>query len=73
MPINKEINNDINLDKINSFMKENNMSIMDFCKVVGITKYTYYKIFSGSADFGVDIIFKLAKPMKIEPKDVFIK
>ena len=68
-----KIKNDINLDKIKNFIMENKMSITSFCKFAGITKYTYCKILSGSADFGVCVIFKLAKAMKIEVKGLFNK
>ena len=68
-----EISNEINIEQIKSYIKENKLTIEEFCKKAGFGKGTYYRILKGSIYLGVDVVFKLARAMKIEVKDVFYK
>ena len=56
----------MNLDIIKNYLKENKMSVKDFCGEVEISKYMYYKIINGSLDFDAGILLRIAKFMKIE-------
>lgn len=62
--------NHIKKDLILMYRKKNNLSIEKFCKLARIDKSVYYKIMSGKSNFYVIAIFRIAKLMGIEMKDL---
>lgn len=63
--------NNINIALIESFIKENNLTYFDFCKICQIAKSDLEHIFNGSLDFDVIILFKIAKKLKINIHELF--
>ncbi len=56
---------------IDKFMKENKMSKSKFCKLCKISLSSFNKLMSGSLNFGIIILFKIAKMLKIEVYELF--
>ena len=63
----------IKTELIEKFMDENEVSLEEFCRISNICKSDIQKIFVQDFDFGIDVIFKLAKVLKIEVFELFEK
>lgn len=63
----------IKTELIEKYMDENDVSLEEFCKISNICKSDIQKIFVQDFDFGIDVIFKLAKVLKIEVFELFEK
>lgn len=63
----------IKTELIEKFMDENEVSLEEFCRISNICKSDFQKIFVQDFDFGIDVIFKLAKVLKIEVFELFEK
>ncbi len=63
----------IKTELIEKYMDENDVSLEEFCKKSNICKSDIQKIFVQDFDFGIDVIFKLAKVLKIEVFELFEK
>lgn len=63
----------IKTELIEKYMDENEVSLEEFCKISNICKSDIQKIFAQDFDFGIDVIFKLAKVLKIEVFELFEK
>lgn len=63
----------IKTELIEKYMDENEVSLEEFCKISNICKSDIQKIFVQDFDFGIDVIFKLAKVLKIEVFELFEK
>ena len=60
------MNNQINKSLINDYIKKNNLTINEFCRTSKILETTFYAIMSGSLDFEVNALLKLAKILNVE-------
>ena len=63
----------IKTELIEKYMDENEVSLEEFCRISNICKSDIQKIFVQDFDFGIDVIFKLAKLLKIEVFELFEK
>ncbi len=63
----------IKTELIEKYMDENDVSLEEFCRISKICKSDIQKIFVQDFDFGIDVIFKLAKVLKIEVFELFEK
>lgn len=63
----------IKTELIEKYMDENDVSLEEFCRISNICKSDIQKIFVQNFDFGIDVIFKLAKVLKIEVFELFEK
>ncbi len=63
----------IKTELIEKYMYENDVSLEEFCRISNICKSDIQKIFVQDFDFGIDVIFKLAKVLKIEVFELFEK
>lgn len=63
----------IKIELIEKYMDENDVSLEEFCNISNICKSDIQKIFVQDFDFGIDVIFKLAKVLKIEVFELFEK
>ncbi len=63
----------IKTELIEKYMDENDVSLEEFCRISNICKSDIQKIFVQDFDFGIDVIFKLAKVLKIEVFELFEK
>lgn len=61
----------IKTELIERFMNENNVSLEEFCKIADVCKNDIQKVFVQNFDFGIEVIFKLAKVLKIEAFELF--
>ena len=55
----------VKTDLIRNFIKENKLTIAEFCKLCKISQSTLYKIFNGK-DFIVVALFKIARVMHVQ-------
>ena len=55
----------VKTDLIKSFIKDNNLTIAQFCKLCKISQSTLYKIFNGK-DFIIVVLFKIARVMHVQ-------
>lgn len=63
----------IKTELIEKYMDENEVSLEEFCRISNICKSDIQKIFVQDFNFGIDVIFKLAKVLKIEVFELFEK
>lgn len=63
----------IKTELIEKYIDENDVSLEVFCNISNICKSDIQKIFVQDFDFGIDVIFKLAKVLKIEVFELFEK
>lgn len=63
----------IKTELIEKYMDENDVSLEEFCRISNICKSDIQKIFVQDFDFGIDVIFKLAKVLNIEVFELFEK
>lgn len=63
----------IKTELIEKYIDENDVSLEVFCNISNICKSDIQKIFVQNFDFGIDVIFKLAKVLKIEVFELFEK
>lgn len=61
----------VNVDLIKEHIKTNNLTKREFCKQCNISVSTLYKILQGKTNFDLVFIFRIAKSMKVEVKDLF--
>lgn len=54
-----------------NFMKENNLSVTKFCKLCKIDVSVYYKIMNDKTNFRINVLFKIAKVLKIQVYQMF--
>ena len=64
------MNNELNINLIFDYIKNNNLTKTEFCRKCKISTSTFYKIVNGK-DFKVVALFKMAKIMKLEPYRFF--
>lgn len=64
--------NSINTELIEKFMKDNNLSKTAFCKFCKIGITTFAKVMTGQRNMNLMCIFKIAYAMKVKPKELFI-
>ena len=62
--------NSINAKIIELYIKENNLSIAEFCKLCKISPSTYKRI-KDNKDFRLNALFKIAKIMNLKPYQFF--
>ena len=65
--------NDVNLDLITSYMANNDLTSVDFCKKCNISPQDLELIFTGSLDFDLIILFKIARLLSLETHELFNK
>lgn len=66
------MNNLINIEMIETFRKNNNLTKKDFCKLCRISYSTYQKILKGK-NFRLLALFKIARILKIDISQIFSK
>lgn len=64
--------NDINVNLIKTYLKENKMSKTKFCKMCGINFSTLKKILNNQKNFKVNALFKIAKVLNMQVYEIFI-
>lgn len=64
--------NDINVNLIKNYLKENKMSKTKFCKLCGINFSTLNKILNNQKDFRVNALFKIAKVLNLQVYEISI-
>lgn len=65
----KNIN--INTNLISCYLKENNLSVKEFCKLCKISISTYYNIINGK-NFFLSALFKMAKVLNVHICKMFL-
>lgn len=63
--------NTIKTELIYSFIKENNLTKSDFCKLCEISEKSLEKILVNNFDFPAIDLFKVAKLLKVEAYKLF--
>ena len=63
----------INIEKIKSFMRENNYTHKNFSSICKISTNTLSKILNGKSNFRLINLLKISKAMNAHLKDLFIK
>ena len=63
--------NDVNLDLITSYMANNDLTSVDFCKKCNISPQDLELIFAGSLDFDLIALFKIAHALNIKIHEIF--
>lgn len=63
----------INTDLIENFIKERGISKIKFCEMCRISTGTLNKIYSNSTSLGIIQPFKIARILKVQICDLFIK
>ena len=63
--------NEINIEKIQNYIKENNLSKSKFCELCKIGSNTLDRILNNK-NFKITALFKIARQMNIYIKDLFI-
>ncbi len=64
---------EINVELILEYMKKNGMSKTKFARECKIAVSSLNMVLDGSLNIGMKVILKIARYMKIEIKDMFIK
>lgn len=64
--------NNINVNLITTYLKENKMSKTKFCKMCGINFSTLKKILNNQKNFKVNALFKIAKVLNMQVYEIFI-
>lgn len=62
----------IDIVKLNNYRKENGLSLTAFCKKCGIGINTYNKMVNNDMNYRTTALFKVARTMEIQIKDLFI-
>ncbi len=65
------MNNLINIEIINTYIKENKLTKTGFCKKCKVGLSTFNKIISGK-NFNLIFLFRIAKTMKIGIAELFV-
>ncbi len=63
---------EINIQRIQSYIRENKMSKTAFCKKCNISYHTLQKIFNNTFNGNIIILFKIARVLDVAIKDLFI-
>ncbi len=66
-----EAGSKINTKLILDYLQENKMSKSKFCKLCKISNVTYEKMMTGSLDFGVVSLFKVATVLNRQMHEMF--
>lgn len=64
--------NDINVNLIKTYLKENKISKTKFCKMCGINFLTLKKILNNQKNFKVNALFKIARILNLQVYEIFI-
>lgn len=65
--------NYINIKLIEEYLKLNFISKTRFCKLCKISPKTYKKIMSGSTDFDIFALLKIAREINVELYEMFVR
>ena len=65
--------NYVNIDLIERFIKEKELTHTQFCKQCKISYHTFLKIQRGDYSIKINALFKISKTMKIHIKELFLK
>lgn len=60
----------IDTQKIEEYIRKNNLSTTAFCKKCGITQCSYKKIMSGSCKMQISTFMRIIYEIKVLPTDV---
>lgn len=61
----------LNIDLIRDFIKYNDLSVSEFCKMCKINKATYYKLIKGECDCRFDTALKIVDTLGVS-LDLFL-
>lgn len=59
-------------EPIADYIKQNNLTIKEFCKRCEISSGTYYKFMSGTTDINIRIIYRILKETNLRCQDLLI-
>lgn len=62
----------INVSKLDNYRKEHNLSLTAFCKKCAISIQTYNKMISNDLNYRTTALFKVARTVRIQIKDLFV-
>ena len=63
---------EINVQRIQSYIRENKLSKKTFCEKCKISYQTLQKIFNNNFNWNIIILFKIARTLGIGIKDLFV-
>lgn len=63
--------NSINAKMIESYRKENNLSIAKFCMLCGISPSTYRRVIANK-NYKIDSVYKISKILKVYLCEMYI-
>lgn len=63
----------IKTEVIENYLKDNKLSKTKFCKMCKISLSTFHKAMSNNLNFGIVAMFKMARVMRVELKELFVK
>lgn len=61
----------IRKDFFEKYMRDNNLTLTEFCKLCKISMYTYKKIINGTGNYSVYSLLKLARVVDMEMFGLF--
>ena len=61
----------INIKRIEHFIKKQNLSKTQFCKLCKISPSTFRKVMSNNHKFRISALFKIARTMNMEISEIF--
>ena len=63
----------INTKLIEDYIKDNNLSKKEFCKICGISQQILRKILRNQQNFYITALFKVARTLKLHIHELFIR
>lgn len=63
---------EINVQRIQSYIRENKLSKKAFCEKCKISYHTLRKIFDKNFNVDITILFKIARVLNVGIKDLFV-
>ncbi len=60
----------VKVEVLDSYRKDNNLTIEQFCKKCGISQKSYYKFVNGQLHIRITVFLKILRTMNIKPRDI---
>jgi len=67
----REYKEKLRTDLINRYMKENNITKREFCKLCKISHSQLKRMYKNDFDFYIESLYKVCKILNVELKDMF--
>ena len=58
------------IERVREFIKVNKLNVKGFCKQCGISMGSYYKFANDNTDIDIRVLYRIARFMKVEMKDL---